>query len=1777
MKGKVLSCLRKRRWQKNLAAAIALGLITGYAPCVWAQAINADNLGAADYAITENGAYAADEDNKVAIFVGRTIANINYADGVTKGNTVKIDGDVMLGFGQPDGKSPLSNASNINLALDTPDSYLKGVIHNSYSGGNVPTTYTAAANLWLSNGAKWVNYLSDSTSFDDYYNKPFKEQGKAESAFNRSVVQSFTGGSSAGNAGYIIQKDTGPVLIMNYTGNSVVVYDSSEYDSKNGFSAGNVMIASATPGSVITLATDSGSFTSGDYVTVLEHLAQELYYMDSGYGLTNLTGYVKIASGLTCSDITNIELKDDNVKKWGEIEFVAANQGFGSLKADSVADGDGVGDDGGNGDDSGNGGDSGDGGNTGGTGTYNVAITGTRADDTSFKGVVTTVSGVRTYKFNGDATLDIDETTGVDVGNSRLGAIRTTKADDKYNIDASGHTLNIKTTTNEKSMYTARFSGGSTCPVTITADEINIIGVSNYEENASIGGLSGFCSEEKSNVTVNGDVNVSLTGKNPYVLYGLGTWTGGDLTLNGDVTIDLQSENQKGTRHIAGLYSDALNSSDYSTITVNGDYTFVGSDNNGVNGNGVFINGNGIINLNGDTTIKLFEKDKSGMAAVRNGGGTVNINVNSGADGVVTGAANNEVKIDGDIFLNTDFANPSFENIGRKTVVNLGLDTQNSHLNGVVYNSFCNNGNWGELVLTMYTSSGSKDVLFEADANMWLSNGATWTNETYNTNSSVGFESLEYFATAFDGSRVTNFVGGANDDKAGKIIQKDSNPIHIDNYSGHTVVVYDYDDFDTKKGFKAGAVKINTAKGNKADNVITLATEYANDMVNIGFNTVLDKLANELYYLGYKDGKEDKLTGMVQIASGLTSNSVTKEVKATDDVIFSTTTGQGSIYESGGNTSDDDNNDDNTDTDELIGTSGIFTTGLKGNVDLDSATLGTDAVGEAADGTIKYKFNGDSAINVGNATAAVFNSGKYIIDAVGANNANHTLSLNADSDDVSNAPNCTALSIGGEYANRAAEVVINGDLAVSAHGDSWVAQGILVGADSKFTLNGDLTINGITAANNYGGYGEGGTASAGAPNYKGARWSPFGIRAFTLANVDINGDVDLKVSGTAVETDPWRVVNGKADKDLAIINLNGGNVKILTPVDSNETYYALANYGGTINVNVKDKNIANSGNEVYMEGNVITMAENDGSGGVEFYRDGVTNIGLNSSNSVWHGVIDNSGSGQAGEVNVWVQNGAVWNHKAMSKTNGLDATNMPSPSIEHYGKYDNVSHVFNLVGGKDAASAGTIWQNDAAKLKISNLSGHTNIIYTHENDGSKASDYVGGDTIVTHSDNATLTLKTNNNGINMNDAASVNAALSGLASKLVYENYTKGEKRLDAMVEIASGLTAPALKSQIEMRTMLAGSANTTNDTVPAKGYINFDSQGQASFTPGNQSAFDPSSPSFPVLSKNDTDSGNGGNNGGNNDGDNGGNIIIGDAETYMMKGARSAMTTSMLAWRDNASDIDYRVRGLRDGEERGTWAEVYGGKTKYNGSGISASNSYWAGAVGFDRELHGWTVGAMVNYQTGDSNYLLGGEGDNEMYSAGIYGTTEIGNKVYLDVSAKVGRVQNEYSVYNEIGQELKGDYAARGYGLSAQISKRFGNEKRYFEPQVQFTLAKVDSNDYNAYSGKNVMHIEQDSFNSMVGRIGFETGIKQEKGNFFARLSLAHEFDGDISGSYMADDGGLKSTKYDVADTWSEITLGGSYNMSKTSNFYLDVTRSLTGDYEHEWKLNAGVNFTF
>ncbi len=470
-------------------------------------------------------------------------------------------------------------------------------------------------------------------------------------------------------------------------------------------------------------------------------------------------------------------------------------------------------------------------------------------------------------------------------------------------------------------------------------------------------------------------------------------------------------------------------------------------------------------------------------------------------------------------------------------------------------------------------------------------------------------------------------------------------------------------------------------------------------------------------------------------------------------------------------------------------------------------------VQQVKDGTTTYEDG--STIKVYNGTdAAGFkeDSGVSGIINVG-NDGKGTIHISAESSDAGNS------IADGIWVQPNANLTINGNVDISSvYSGSCFANGVTIlnmgtgeGEISSITINGDLTIGdpskqdsltdkstdknwGVNAAELHGGYGPDGHVVGQADDYTGARWAPTGVNITCNgkgSTIDLNGNVYIAMRGTALKTDPYYTATGKSSYDLATINANSGDVTIFTPESTSESYHAAASYGGTININMNDDLTGGAGHKVTIQGNLLAMKDYNNMGQPYFFQDGCINMSLDTKDSSWIGVIDNSGKNQAGEVNLWLENGASWTHKSPSKTNGLQVQNMPSPSVNHYGKYDNVSHVATLHGGSSEANAGNLFTSSGAAIQIGNYDGYTNVYYSHTGNGEAAANYTAGDiTIGNASAGSGISLITDNTGITMTDEDSVAKVLNALAGKLTYSAYATGERNLTGYAKIADGLTA---------------------------------------------------------------------------------------------------------------------------------------------------------------------------------------------------------------------------------------------------------------------------------------------------------------------------------------------------------------------------------------------------
>ena len=647
-----------------------------------------------------------------------------------------------------------------------------------------------------------------------------------------------------------------------------------------------------------------------------------------------------------------------------------------------------------------------------------------------------------------------------------------------------------------------------------------------------------------------------------------------------------------------------------------------------------------------------------------------------------------------------------------------------------------------------------------------------------------------------------------------------------------------------------------------------------------------------------------------------------------------------------------------------------------------------------------------------------------------------------------------------------------------------------------------------------------------------------GITGDAKADYQYKKDGILKEDGsyvftqdpTVIEVKEGAAVNATA-KDIVIdttkaklelkgetgINAENGNVTLNGSTVISGTDAAI-NAGENANVNVNGNNSALTINgSINANGGNITVDSGNASstitGDINAANGGSVVISLIEKNSVMNGGYNVDGDSS---IALGLANGATW-----KLTDGEEAAGMSLLRIAKGAADAGLT----INGGKTEAEKGLLDMTKRTKtLDIAHYSGWETIIYDHEGKGDKVEDYKSGDTVIAKADKGSgVILSTDNSGINMKDKNAVEATLKALAQKVTYNDHEANGGNLTGKVQIADGLTSSSKAQNI--------------------GTLHWDENGKGQY---------------------DLDS------------VNWNKIIEGDYETFVMKGVRSAATTSLHTWRDNMQDT---YTGADMADEDGMFVKALGGKTSSDVKGLKDSNTYYGVQVGYDKAAaNGWHTGVAFDYRNGDSNYLLGGKGDNQMYSLGVYGVKNFENDAFFRVAAKVGRVQNEYDVYNEIRSlKLNGDYKANAYGLTMEYGKTFGDEEAYFTPKAQLTWSQVGAKDYTARTDNATMQISQDSYSSFVGRLGFEAGVKSEKGRVYAGLFAAHEFNGDISASYFANDGDRKHTSFDGEETWMEMKLGGTYDFSNNAHLYADIAKDFNGNFERKWKMNVGLRFEF
>ena len=739
---------------------------------------------------------------------------------------------------------------------------------------------------------------------------------------------------------------------------------------------------------------------------------------------------------------------------------------------------------------------------------------------------------------------------------------------------------------------------------------------------------------------------------------------------------------------------------------------------------------------------------------------------------------------------------------------------------------------------------------------------------------------------------------------------------------------------------------------------------------------------------------------------------------------------------------------------------------------------------------------------------------------------------------------------------------------------TWAAAGLgsngnvfAVGSESKFESTGDTTATGVIASN-------GGQV--------------------TIASLDTPDQNQLPKRHRQPA-----FITGMLDNSS--IQVDGGVMNVSTaPWDA--PYPVAFAYNSKINLGVDDAGTVK--HKVFnMQGNVLVSDKTMPP--YQQQKPSVINIGLgraHNSPNQFTGKAVNTLEDKGGEINMTFD-GGMWSHDNMG---GLEAFQIDGKTAR--------SSINTLKGTRTREGFSRISQDSRSDIHVNNLDGHINVIYdmtaatglnfgklASQKTGLEASDIEGGNFIVKSATTGSgVHGYVTGDHLDTSSESNVNKILDNLAHKFYYENYMNGERNLSGTVSIASNgivssfqkaLTTDQKEGAITWQngngqgsyaaptptptpaptpvtpvtpapspvtpvtptpspvTPVTPTPTPVTPVTPAPSPVT-----PVTPTPSPVTPVTPVTPAPTPVTPSPV-------------------VTTGAYDTPHMRGIRSAVVGNINAWRTMTSDMN-RTSQLQQGAPTGIWARIGGGRYNYSNDGINTATDYTSIQGGYDTKTsRDWTVGGQVSYLRGSEDYVFNGSGKVKSYAVGAYGLKDIGNDQYVQVESQVGRISNEFTARNEIGQAKSGDVKSNAYSIGVRYGKTIKADNGFYvEPQAQLNYTHFGGRNFTADN----ISVNQAGVNSTSGKLGLEVGKQFGNGNLYTRLAAGHAFTGNVKTTY-ASGNAVKLTEQDLKGTWTELAFGGRYGFNTNNSVYADVTTGLSGDYQADWGVNAGFTHKF
>lgn len=271
-------------------------------------------------------------------------------------------------------------------------------------------------------------------------------------------------------------------------------------------------------------------------------------------------------------------------------------------------------------------------------------------------------------------------------------------------------------------------------------------------------------------------------------------------------------------------------------------------------------------------------------------------------------------------------------------------------------------------------------------------------------------------------------------------------------------------------------------------------------------------------------------------------------------------------------------------------------------------------------------------------------------------------------------------------------------------------------------------------------------------------------------------------------------------------------------------------------------------------------------------------------------------------------------------------------------------------------------------------------------------------------------------------------------------------------------------------------------------------------------------------------------------------------------------------------NDLLKRMGELRfNPNNAGVWVRMYTGESDLKGGGDQRYLVMQGGIDKVRQEESGKRFTGVAFEKISSSNIFETGSGHTNIYDLAVY-QSWLGKKGhYYDWVGKIYTMSNEMNISDTDGTPVHGDYRSWAYGTSFEYGFRKELGKGYFFiPQAELTYRHVFGANYTT---SNNIDIKQNSYDSLVGRLGITMGRKyNNESQIYFTANMMREFIANVKVTALDRLGNGFRESISGKETWFNLAIGATLKTSKKHDLYMELERDFGSSSNNRWQILLG-----